>query len=254
MEKVTCTIRGVRWADTSDPRNYPYLFGSEMPVQKGLCRYTVEIDLLHAPLPSQLTQEELHVLAQRLQGVRQQAAASYDLDKRIAALQERRRDYEEKRADAEARAEKFREEAAYLDGQGEDAVKEKQAALLADEDAKSFKKNIDKIPTERYIQAGLFNLLESRLATEAERIRTEATARAAAARQRLAAAVKDFVLEVALADAGVRLVQAASGAERAIYGSSASWLDKQVTDLGLVPGFVMPRPSENYTAPVPRGF
>ena len=109
MEKVTCTIRGVRWADTSDPRNYPYLFGSEMPVQKGLCRYTVEIDLLHAPLPSQLTQEELHVLAQRLQGVRQQAAASYDLDKRIAALQERRRDYEEKRADAEARAEKFRE-------------------------------------------------------------------------------------------------------------------------------------------------
>jgi hypothetical protein len=57
---VTCTIQGVNWRDTSDPRNDPHLFGSLPPRdvvaaarQEGLTRYEVQVDVRGADLPGE---------------------------------------------------------------------------------------------------------------------------------------------------------------------------------------------------------
>jgi hypothetical protein len=89
--------------------------------------------------------------------------------------------------------------------------------------------------------------------TPDERIRSEALARQATARERLAEAVKDLLLEVALADADALLVQQATPAQKSLFGSAVGWLDNQVA--GMVPGHLRPRSVlENNTAPMSRTF
>jgi hypothetical protein len=71
----------------------------------------------------------------------------------------------------------------------------------------------------------------------------------------LAEAVRDLLVPVAVADADARLVQTATPAQRSMFGSAAGWLDQQVTNLAIVPGYQRPRSVlENNTAPVSRGY
>jgi hypothetical protein len=98
----------------------------------------------------------------------------------------------------------------------------------------------------------LANRLEGRLSTEVDRIRAEVQSRCAEARRRLAAAVKDLLLEVALADADAFLVAAASSAQRSMFGSAVGMLDNWATSLAMVPGYRKPRGiHEDYSAPRP---
>jgi hypothetical protein len=150
-------------------------------------------------------------------------------------------------------AERSRGEAARLAGKGEEADKEYHAALLADEKVKSLQTALARCRTADGVRARLADLLEVRLKAEADKIRAEVQARQATARQRLAEATKDLLLEVSLADADALLVQQATPAQRSLFGSAVGWLDNQVT--GMVPGHLRPRGvQENYTAPMSRSF
>jgi hypothetical protein len=190
---------------------------------------------------------------QRLQAARQQVEDEYQTERKVMECLQRRHHLEGQLQDAEDAAKQARGEASRLAGKGEEADKEYHAALMADERVKSLQTALDRARTADDVRAGLANRIESRLRAEAEKIRAEVQARQSEARRRLAEAVKDLLLDVALADADALLVQVASPAQRSLFGSAVGWLDVQVT--GMVPHHLRPRSVlENNKAPVSRTF
>jgi hypothetical protein len=129
-------------------------------------------------------------------------------------------------------------------------VQATERALEADEHVRTLQTALARARTAEDVRSGLVACIESRLKAEAERIRGEVLARQATARERLALAVKDLLLAVALADADAALVQQVTPAQRSVFGSAVGWLDNQVA--GMVPGHLRPRSVvENNRAPVP---
>jgi hypothetical protein len=218
-----------------------------------LCRYEVTFDLRGGDLPGPLCRAAQQTILQRLVVVKQAAEADYGAEEKIMAALQGHHHLEEQLAAAEDAAKQARGEAARAATRGEDVSNLERTAMEADEHVRTLTAALDRCRTADDIRAGLANRLEGRLKAEAEKIRAEVQARQSEARRRLAEAVKDLLLEVALADADALLVQVATPAQRSLFGSAVGWLDVQVT--GLVPGHLRPRGiNENHTAPMSRGF
>jgi hypothetical protein len=277
----SCRVGPIEFTDTSDPKSDRTFFGSEVLAQpnsrdyvgriraQGRARYRLEVEIDGMPLPSVLIAEEANQLRRRLEAVKREILIEYDEAGKIAALEARRQQLEEQLEAAQATAGQARDRAARLTGKGRDARKEHEAALLADECERSVKAALGLAQTTDHVRAGLFNQLEARLRSEAGKIRAEVQARHAEACQWLALAVSGQPLperaqgrcllrEVAVTTALGQLVPVATPAQRSIFGSAVGWLDKQVNDLGLLPGYAQPRSARELGAPmsVPasRGF
>src|SRR6516165_2396805 len=84
VDATTCTIHGITWRDTSDPRNDPYIFGSLPPRdvvvaarQDGLTQYELHLSVRGADLPGPLSRTSQLAMMQRLVAVKQQAEDEY---------------------------------------------------------------------------------------------------------------------------------------------------------------------------------
>jgi hypothetical protein len=257
VEKAMCTVRGVMSRDRAGNRDFMrFAVGDQASAQ--LCA-TIPAEatladvqfLIEGPMPSVRVWAGQQEILLRLQAVRQEVLAEFQLGAKIAEVEAHRQHLEQQLAEAQNTAGQARRQAASLAGAGKDARAEERIALEADERTKTLLAALEEAIAPDAIREQLHRRLQSRLRAEAEAIRKEIRQRQTLARQKLAEAVGDLPALVAVEDALDRLVASATPAQRSFFGSAVDWLGNQLFGLAQVDGYRPPRGAlENNTAAI----
>jgi hypothetical protein len=266
-----CRVGRSAFTDTANPRQAHDFFrpeqlanpyhrdGMQEVLARGRSHYTFDFEVDGTPLPSTEIAAGRQALAGCLVAVRQQVLAEFGLEQKLAELEAHRQQLERRLLDAQDAAAQARGEAARLAGKGQDATEQERTALEKDERVRTLTEAVARLRTADDVRAALFTRLESRLQAEAAKIRAEVGQRQSDARRWLTLAVsgqelpsaargRDLLREVTVADELAVLVQQATPGAKARYGTAAEWLDREVVNLTVVPGYQRPRSVFEVTA------